>query len=46
MPAFKSPTFFTRAGIVSMVNASGSTFATSVQRRGAEARASFVGLIE
>jgi hypothetical protein len=46
MPAFRSPTFFTRTGIVSIVKASGSTFATSLHRSGAEARASFVGLIE
>jgi hypothetical protein len=35
-----------RARIVSSVKASGSTFATSCQRSGAEARASFVGRIE
>jgi hypothetical protein len=42
----RSPTFITRAGIVSSVKASGSTLPTSFQSSGAEARASFVGRIE
>src|SRR5581483_4234729 len=46
MPAIGSPTEAIRAVIVSSVNASGSTVATSSQRSGAETRASAVGRTE
>ncbi len=46
MPFVRSPTSATRSRIVWIVNASGSTSATSSQRSGAEARASGVGRIE
>jgi hypothetical protein len=46
MPAIRSPTSTTRAGIVSSVNRVGSLRPTSSHRDGAEARASGVGRIE
>ena len=46
MPFVRSPAWATRARIVEIVNAAGSTDATSSQARGAEARASGAGLIE
>ena len=46
MPAMGSPISAIRAAIVSSVNASGSTAATSSHRSGAETRASGVGRIE
>jgi ATP-dependent DNA ligase len=46
IPAVRSPTFWTRAGIDCSVNSSGSTVGTSSQESGAEARASATGRME
>src|SRR4029079_124418 len=46
IPAVRSPTFFTRSGVVFRVKSCGSTAVTSFQSRGVETRASATGWTE